>query len=719
MSEKGTLKRKHDFIVYALISVMVIIMVTFLEHIDVFRGLEYATQDLRFRWRGPEPESDKIVIVAIDAQTLNSMGIIGMPERKYHVKLIENLYKAGAKAVMFDVLFLTYTGKSREDGSLSSVPSFQDSILTAAIKNYPKTIIARKEKVPMDRSSPNSVTENPLPFPLFLYPKQLAFVDMYIDTDSFVRRAKLITNDLDSKLGWNYSFALRAAMYAMNADTAWIDLKNHLIHVGDRLVPIDDDNTMIINYCMDERQYDTEGGYVSYEQVLDDETDYGLKALMKVNRFKDKVVLVGATFPDSKDVLHTPFYMGTKLYSKAEFPMYGVHVHKNIASTIIDNRFIPPVSELQTFILIFIMTLLATLVNYQFRGFGSLFLSFLIIAAYAGIALVLFTGKRHMIPVVAPAFATVLLLYISAVTYNFLAERRQKALIRGVFSHYVPGKVVGELLKNPGMLKLGGEVRVMTVIFSDVAGFTTISENLSPTRLVELLNEYLTAMTNIILSYDGIIDKYEGDAIMAEFGAPLPDDEHALKACYAAIDMQKKLVEMRTKWKSEGRAELKARVGINSGPMVIGNMGSKEIFDYTVMGDNVNLSSRLEGVNKVYGTYIICSEATRQMVEDSVITRELDLIRVKGKKAGVKIHEIIAKKTDGIGEEKQRLLETFNLGLEAYKNRRWEEGKAFFTEALAVEPSDGPSALYLERCAEFLLNPPQEDWDGIFTMRTK
>ncbi|MDP2982585.1 MAG: adenylate/guanylate cyclase domain-containing protein, partial [Candidatus Latescibacter sp.] len=460
-------------------------------------------------------------------------------------------------------------------------------------------------------------------------------------------------------------------------------------------------------------------GYVSYEQVLDDESDYGLKALMEVNRFKDKVVLVGATFPDSKDVLHTPFYMGTKLYTKAEFPMYGVHVHKNIASTIIDNRFIPPVTEKQTFLLIFIMTLLATLVNYRFRGFGSLFLSFIIIAAYSGIALILFTGKRLMIPMVAPAFATILLSYISAVTYNFLSERRQKAVIRGAFAHYVPGKVVGELLKNPDMLKLGGEERVMTVIFSDVAGFTTISENLSPTQLVELLNEYLTAMTDIVFSYDGIIDKYEGDAIMAEFGAPLPDDEHALKACYAAIDMQKKLVEMRTKWKSEGRAELKARVGINSGPMVIGNMGSREIFDYTVMGDNVNLSSRLEGANKVYGTYVMCSEATRQMVENSIITRELDLIRVKGKKAGVRIHEIIAKKTEGIGEERLRLLETYQRGLEAYKNRRWEEGKALFTEALAIDPSDGPASLYLERCTEFFLNPPQEDWDGIFTMRTK
>ncbi|MFA6472912.1 MAG: CHASE2 domain-containing protein, partial [Candidatus Latescibacterota bacterium] len=365
MSEKGSPRHKLDMIAYAVICVMVILVIICLQSMDMFQRAEFASQDLRFRWRGSEPESDKIVIVAIDAQTLNSMGSIGMPERKYHAKLIENLYRAGAKAVLFDVLFLTYTGKSVDDGLLSSVPSDQDTILAEALMMYPETIIARKEKVPIERSSNNSISENPIPFSLFLNHKQLAFVDMYIDSDSFVRRAKLITSDIDPQLGWNYSFALRAAMYAMDADTAWVDTKKHLIHVGDRLIPIDDDKTMIINYCMDERQYDLEGGYVSYEQVLDDQSEYGLKALMDINRFKDKVVLVGATFPDSKDVLLTPFYMGTKLYSKAEFPMYGVHVHKNIASTIIDNRFIPPVTKGQIFLLIVIMAMIATVVNYR------------------------------------------------------------------------------------------------------------------------------------------------------------------------------------------------------------------------------------------------------------------------------------------------------------------------------------------------------------------
>jgi adenylate cyclase len=176
---------------------------------------------------------------------------------------------------------------------------------------------------------------------------------------------------------------------------------------------------------------------------------------------------------------------------------------------------------------------------------------------------------------------------------------------------------------------------------------------------------------------------------------------------------------MRKKLKEEGRAELRARVGINSGAMVIGNMGSREIFDYTVMGDNVNLSSRLEGANKVYGTYIMCSEATRAMVEHSIVTRELDLLRVKGKTEGVMVHEVIAKKSDGLDETKQRIIAIYNEGLAAYKERRWQDGINLFKNALSIDTNDGPSSVYLERCNEFLKNPPPDDWDGIFTMRTK
>jgi adenylate cyclase len=365
------------------------------------------------------------------------------------------------------------------------------------------------------------------------------------------------------------------------------------------------------------------------------------------------------------------------------------------------------------------MAIIATAVNYRFRGLYGLFFSLVLVIAYVISAVYFFVANRIMMPVVAPAFAVVSLNYISVVTYNYLTERKQKSMIRGIFSRYVPGSVVNELLKNPDQIKLGGEERIMSVIFSDIAGFTTISEKLTPTQLVELLNEYLTAMTDIVLRYNGIIDKYEGDAIMAEFGAPLQDDNHAINACYTAIEMQKTLTVLREKLLAEGRPEIRARVGINSGQMVIGNMGSSTIFDYTVMGDNVNLSSRLEGANKEYGTYIMCSEATKNMVDNEVITRELDILRVKGKTEGVKVFEILARRSDGIGKIKQKVIDIYLEGLKAYKEKRWEDGIRLFGEAIELDSEESPSKIYLERCRQFKENPPPEDWDGIFTMRTK
>ncbi len=708
-------------IAYSLICIGVIAFVLILTRLQMFDTTENATQDLMFRIRGVEEHNDDIVIVGIDPQTLDMLSLIGMPPRDYHATLIENLYKAGAKAVLFDVLFLTLTGVQEDGEHFGGVASWSDSVFADALLMYPETTIARKTIVEMNDATQQSVAESPIPPALFRNLNQIAFVDMYSDGDSFIRRAKLISDDHEDvppELGWNYSFALKAVMAVMDADTAWVDTDRHLAYVGDRVIPLNEENYMVINYAMDETTFQKGGGYISYEQVYDD-SEWGLGVLMEKGRLKDKVVMIGAAWPESHDNFPTPFLKGTSIYSKNEDLMYGVHIHKNIATTILENRFIKPYRHWHMIALIIFMAVLSTLINYRFKGFLGLFFSVAIVLVYAFLALQAFLTMRWQIPFIAPAVATVITNYLSVVTYNFLSERKQKAMIRGAFAQYVPPAVVGELIKNPDLLTLGGEERVMSVIFSDVAGFTTISESLTPTELVELLNEYLTAMTDIVLDYDGIIDKYEGDAIMAEFGAPLPDEDHALKACYTAIDMQKRLKVLREKLLAEGKAELRARVGINSGPMVIGNMGSTRIFDYTVMGDNVNLSSRLEGANKAYGTYIMCSEATRKMVEDKIITRELDLLQVKGKTEGVLVHEVLAKMDEGLDEAMEKAVECYNKGHECYKNKQWDEGIKHFKEALEYVPDDPPSKVYIQRCEDFKIEPPPEDWNGIFIMRTK
>jgi adenylate cyclase len=560
---------KKDLIIYGLICISVIVIIILFDRFYVFNKLEYGTQDFRFRIRGIENTSDKIVIVAIDSQTLATFGLKGVPPRSFHPQLIENLYKAGAKAVLFDVLFFGYTGETNQDQILPS-PSHQDSMLAESLFMYSNTTIARKIKKEIQDATSQTAGEPPLPAELFQNPNQLAFVDMIPDEDSFVRRARLFSKDFGTNKGWQYSLGLKAAMYALDADTAWVDEKKNIIHIANRNIQLESTlpPSMIINYSIDEKTFAENNNYISYVQVWDT-SETGIDLLIKNKRLKDKVVLVGATFPESKDWEKTPFYLGTSIFNnKNEYPMYGVHIHKQIADTIINNRFIGQSSDIQFILLIILMAIISTLINYRFRGFLGLFLCASAIIIYSGISIYLFISNRFLVPVIAPAFATVMLNYISVVTYNYLTERKQKTLIKGIFSRYVPGSVVNEILKNPESIKLGGEERIMSVIFSDVAGFTTISEKLSPTQLVELLNEYLTAMTDIIFKYNGIIDKYEGDAIMAEFGAPLADENHALNACITAIEMQAKLQELRTKLKSEGRPELFSRVGINSGAMV-------------------------------------------------------------------------------------------------------------------------------------------------------
>jgi adenylate cyclase len=243
---------------------------------------------------------------------------------------------------------------------------------------------------------------------------------------------------------------------------------------------------------------------------------------------------------------------------------------------------------------------------------------------------------------------------------------------------------------------------------------------LTPENLVLLLNEYLTAMTDIILENDGIVDKYEGDLIMAEFGAPIQYDDHAARCCRASLRMQVRLKEMRVKWREEGIfPPLYSRVGVNSGDMIVGNMGSQQVFDYTVMGDAVNLSSRLEGANKGYETTIIIGHETWKDVKDLFVTRALDLLQVKGKTEPVKVYELLAESRDQLTDSKLRVLDLFAEGLELYRNKKFSEAVAYFHQSLVLEPYDGPSKTYLKRCEMYIADPPSPDWDGVWELTEK
>lgn len=318
---------------------------------------------------------------------------------------------------------------------------------------------------------------------------------------------------------------------------------------------------------------------------------------------------------------------------------------------------------------------------------------------------------------------TIIFTYMGIMVYRFLTEEKEKRFIRGAFAQYLAPSVIEQLTNNPEFLKLGGEKKVLTAFFSDVAGFSTISEKLSPDELVNLLNEYLTEMTDIVLEHSGTVDKFEGDAIIAFFGAPVPYDDHALRACLVSIDMQKSLAKLREKWSKEPHwpkivHSMQMRIGLNTGPMVVGNMGSKTRMDYTMMGDSVNLAARLEGANKQYGTLNMISEHTYKDVKGSVEVRELDLIRVVGKTEPVRVFELLDRKGK-VPHEMEKAYKVYAEGLELYREKKWDAAIVKFGETISLKQDDEPSKRYIVRCEEFKENPPPADWDGVFSMTTK
>jgi adenylate cyclase len=277
--------------------------------------------------------------------------------------------------------------------------------------------------------------------------------------------------------------------------------------------------------------------------------------------------------------------------------------------------------------------------------------------------------------------------------------------------------VVQEMLKHPEALRLGGERRVISVLFTDIRGFTTMSEDLDPEALVKLLHDFLNPMSNIIIDQGGTIDKYMGDAIMALFGAPLEQPDHARQACRAALRMEDTLEELNRQWTKQGRPPLRIGVGVNSGPVAVGNMGSDRLFDYTAIGDNVNLASRLEGLTKYYGTNVLISQATAEALENGFILRDVDRVRVKGKAQASGIFEVM-----GEGEpdpELARFLTAYHQGLALYRQQHWSDSIAAFEQALAVQPDDKPSQRYLDLARKHQETPPEPEWEAVTVMAEK
>ncbi len=386
------------------------------------------------------------------------------------------------------------------------------------------------------------------------------------------------------------------------------------VSINDVDIPTDDAGRMLVNYLGPGKTF----AHYSIADII--------AGRLPPDTFKNKIVIVGATATGIYDLRVTPF--------SAVYP--GVEIHANALNTILMGNFLHDEEQWVKVLILFGMIMLTSFMVSRLGTIWSLLATILAIFAYFFTVLIIFEMNNYVLTLSAPVAGS-LLSFLSVVAYRTMTEEKDKRRIRAMFGKYVSNSVMEEILDNPP--ELGGLDKELTVFFSDIRGFTTLSESLKPQELVNHLNEYLTAMTNVVLEYQGTLDKYVGDEIMCFWGAPLPQPDHALLACACALKQIEALNRMNAKWPAERR--LSIGIGLNSGIMTVGNMGSLDRMSYTLTGDNVNLGARLEGTNKQYSTTIIISEFTYEHVKEKVIARELDNIRVKGKNKPVLIYELV------------------------------------------------------------------------------
>ncbi|CAN5788703.1 hypothetical protein BH23GEM10_BH23GEM10_04620 [soil metagenome] len=434
---------------------------------------------------------------------------------------------------------------------------------------------------------------------------------------------------------------------------------------------------------------------------------------------RGSAVLLGSGFHDSER-FRTPFY--DYVFSDGEYAgwTYGVEVHANALQNLMEQKYVRPIGAAAGLLLLFAMAVTAAGVTFRqgARWGAAAVVLFLVLTGW--LAIEAFTRLGAVIPLIGTALAGVLG-YTGAVAYVSIVEGREKRLIRGAFSKYVPPGVVDDLVADPSRLKLGGEKRTISILFSDIAGFTSMSEVLEPEALVSILNEYLDEMSDIVFDEMGTLDKYIGDAIMALWGAPASMPDHALRSCRAALRMQLRLAELNRDWEQQGAKwpALHIRIGVNTGAPVVGNIGGARRFDYTALGDAVNLAARLEPACKTYGVEVMIAEPTRVGAGDAIVVRELDMLAVYGKAEPVRVYELVGLSADPLAAERTEVLQHYESGLAAYRSSDFELARQYFGAALELAPADGPSSLYMKRSEEYITHPPPADWDFVERRQVK
>lgn len=583
-----------------------------------------------------------------------------------------------------------------------------------------KTALANSA-VPLPlRDHQNTYFNATIPFPeLAEASRGIGHINVIPDSDGIYRRFNPLLWFKDEDTAYP-SLALAIAAHLKGIPLDAVRMQNGSLILGDVKIPMLSDGSVMINYqggrITHERggksKYESFYRYVPYELVIAsrDLIQAGREPAIPKGTFKGKIVLITASAAGLTDLRATPFSPVTP----------GVEIHANIIDNILSKKFLHTVGGWKEKIYILFLAMIVGIIASKSRPSSGFATTAILVVFMAGLHWRLF-GNGWVLPIVSPVTAMTGT-YLGVLLVKYIFEEREKRQIRTAFGHYLAPQVLEDVLKTPGKLKLGGERRHMTVLFSDIEGFTSLSEHLPPEEISSILNEYLGQMMNCIKKTEGTLDKFIGDAVMAEWNAPVAQEDHAARACDTALFMMDELRHLKEKWEKEQKPPLNARIGINSGEMVVGNMGSKEIFDYTVIGNEVNTSARLEPLNKDFGTNIIVSESTRLEAEKSApgkfIFRLLAKVELKGRAVPLNVYELTGR-SNNIGKEHLKAIELYDEGFALFLKAGFSDAKKLFLMAAEKYPEDRPSKKYVSLCEYYESNPPDSGWDGIYKQTTK
>lgn len=616
------------------LSITTFTIVLMLLKLSPLETLEEKLLDYRFKVRGTIKPPDTVLIAAIDEKSIEKLGRWPWDRDKI-AELVNKLNDAGAEIIVFDIIF---SEKEKNDPLLGRAINDAGNVILPVVFDFEKDSDLPESDLLLSSAFTSIVNHemfykyNPIMSKRVLIPVPeiiqnvmgLGHINMFPDSDGTLRWESLIIGYKDYLYP---SITLQAAAFYLGIPHEKVVIKaTEGIQLGKRFISTDRWGRSLIHYYGPEQTFK----HISISDVLE--------GSVRPEDLQGKIVLIGATAVGIYDLRVTPFSP----------TMPGVEKHANVISSILENRFIRCVSLSTNLIVLLLSGCLLSILIPRFKAAGASAIAgiFLLIVLLSGYYL--FAKNGLWINIAYPSI-NILFIFISVTAYNYAVEEKRARKIRAMFSSYVTEKVVNELIKNPSMAKLGGERREITVLFSDVRGFTSLSEKHSPEEVVSILNEYLGEMTEIVFKWEGTLDKFIGDAIIAFWGAPMKQENHAELAVKCALHMVKRLEELQQKWRSEGKPVLDCGIGINTGEVLVGNIGAEgKKMDYTVIGDHVNLCSRVEGLTRKYNVHILITEFTMNKIKELITTGKLwrtevtwlEKVVVKGKEQPVAIYKV-------------------------------------------------------------------------------